>query len=96
MKKTANKQPGKTLSDFRAVHDKSYVIPQAIKAGLAKLGDGWDYEPEFIKLCGVSVLDFARFRDEFADHYVTVGGSKSSKRAWAGTKATAAKMRDMI
>lgn len=96
MSKRATKPTGKSLSDFRAVHDKSFVIPNKIRAGLAALGDGWDYEPEFIKLCGVSVLDFARFRDEFADHYVTVGGSKSSKRAWAGTKATAAKMRDMI
>lgn len=87
----------KTLEDFRAVHDKSFVIPNKIRAGLAQLGkDGWDYEPEFMKLCGVNPLDFARFREEFAEFYVTVGGSKSSKRAWAGTKATADKMRGMI
>lgn len=87
----------KTLADFRAVHDKSFVIPNAIRAGLEKLGkEGWDYEPEFIKLCGVNVLDLARFREEFADHYVTVGGSKSSKRVWAGSKALAEKMRGMV
>lgn len=96
MAKSANKPKGKSLADFRSVHDKSYVIPLKITEGLAALGDGWEYEPEFIKLCGVSPLDFARFRDEFEAFYVTVGGSKSSKRAWAGTKAIAEKMRGMI
>lgn len=95
--KTKTKTTTKNLADFRAVHDKSFVVPNKIRAGLELLGkDGWDYEPEFIKLCGVSVIDFARFREEFADFYVSVGGSKSSKRAWAGTKATADKMRGMI
>lgn len=87
----------KTLADFRSVHDKSYVVPTKIRAALELLGkEGWEYEPEFIKMTGVSVVDFARFREEFADHYVTVGGSKSSKRVWAGTKALAEKMRSMV
>ena len=87
----------KTLADFRAVHDKSYVIPKKIKEGLDALGkDGWDYEPEFIKLCGVSVVDFARFREEFDEFYVVVGGSRTGKRVWAGSKALAEKMRGMV
>lgn len=97
--KSAPKKPvaKKTLAAFQAVHDKNFVIPEKIKAGLAKLGkDGWDYEPEFIRSCGVSVTDFARFREEFADFYVNIGGSKSSKRAWAGTKETALKMQEMV
>lgn len=93
-KKSAAK---KTLADFRSVHDKNFVVPQKITAGLAKLGkDGWDYEPDFIRLCGVSVTDFSRFREQFADFYVNVGGSKSSKRVWAGTKETAAHMQEMV
>lgn len=87
----------KTLGDFRAVHDKDFVVPEKIKAGIAKLGkDGWDYEPEFMRLCGLGTNDFARYREQFAEFYVTVGGSKSSKRAWAGTKETAAKMKEMV
>lgn len=86
----------KTLQDFRAVHDKSFVIPNKIREGLAKLGnDGWEYETDFVKLCGVSVLDFASFREQFADYYVVVGGTRSGKRVWAGSKALAAKMREM-
>lgn len=95
---TKAKTPAKkTLADFASTHDKNVIVPTKIKAGLAKLGkDGWDYEPEFIRLCGVSVTDFSRFREQFADFYVNVGGSKSSKRAWAGTKETAAKMQEMV
>ncbi len=87
----------KTLAEFRAVHDKSFVVPNAIRAGLEKLGkDGWEYENEFVRMCGVSVTDFARFREEFADHYIFIGGERSGKRVWAGTKATADKMRSMV
>lgn len=87
----------KTLQDFRAVHDKSFVIPAKIKEGLAKLGnEGWEEEPNFVKLCGVSVADFSRFREQFADFYVVVGGLRSGKRVWAGSKQLAAKMREMV
>lgn len=87
----------KTLSDFRAIHDKSFVIPNKIKEGLTKLGnDGWEYENDFVKLCGVPVSDFARFREDFAEYYVMVGGLRSGKRVWAGSKALAEKMRAMV
>lgn len=86
----------KKLADFRAVHDKSFVVPNKITAGLDKLGkDGWEYEPEFMKLCGVNANDFAKFREQFEEFYVMVGGSKNGKRVWAGSKPLAAKMREM-
>ena len=95
-KSVAKKVAGKTLADFRAIHDKSTVVPGKIKEGLVKLGkDGWDYEPEFVKLCGVSVTDFSRFREDFEDYYVIVGGTRTGKRVWAGSKELAAKMREM-
>lgn len=87
----------KTLADFRAIHDKSFVVPQKIKAGLEALGkEGWEYEMDFMRLCGVSSTDFAAFREDFVEYYVIVGGSRSAKRIWAGSKATAEKMRSMV
>lgn len=90
----------KSLADFKAAHDKNFIVPKKINEGLAKLGaDGWEYEPEFAKLTGVGSMDIAKFRDQFADYIVLVKSSKSSgyeKKIWAGSKALAAKMREML
>lgn len=96
----ATKPKPKTLSDFRAAHDKNFVIPEKIKAGLAKIGkDNWEYEVDFMKLCGVGTVDFAKFREQFEEFFVIVPGTngmKSAKRVWAGSKAAAAKLREMV
>lgn len=93
----AKKSSGKTLADFRAVHDKNFVVPAKIKAGLEKLGaEGWEYEIEFMKTCGVSPMDFARFRDQYEEFYVELGSADRCKRVWAGSKALANKMREMV
>lgn len=94
--KVEAKHAGKSIADFRAAHDKSYIIPQRIREGLKRLGDGWEYEGEFIKLCGgMAQQEFARYRDAFKDHVVTTTG-KNPKRCWAGTKQTAEKLREML
>ena len=88
---------GRTLKGvFRGVDGNAASgVGTKIKAALASIGaDGWEYEVEFAKTCGVSLYDLGRVRDRFADHVVTI--SRSSKRAWAGSKALAAKMRDMV
>lgn len=91
------KTTGKTLADFRAVHDKNFVVPQKIKAGLEKLGaEGWEYEIEFIKTCGVGPSDFANFREQYEEFYVELGSADRGKRVWAGSKALANKMREMV
>lgn len=85
----------KTLADFRQAYDKDTIVPAKIKQGLAALGpDGWEYEVEFAKLCGVSLYDMGRVRDRFADHVVPV--NRNTKRAWAGSKSLASKMREMV
>lgn len=85
----------KTLADFRQAYDKDTIIPAKIRDGLGFLGpEGWEYEVEFAKMCGVSLYDMGRVRDRFADNIVTIG--RNSKRAWAGSKALAAKMREMV
>lgn len=85
---------GKTLADFRAEHDKSYIVPKRIRDALAKLGEGWLYEVEFLRVAGLSTTDLAAYRDEFTEHTVTVGG-RTTKRIWVGDKSLAKKMREM-
>ena len=93
----ATKPKTKTLSDFRAAHDKNFVVPQKIKAGIEKLGkEGWEYEVDFARMCGVNTTDFARFRDQFEEFFVTVLSNNHTRRVWAGSKATADKMREMV
>lgn len=86
---------GRSLSEFREEWDKDFIIPKKIKAGLEALGDGWEYEPAFAKLAGIGLIDLSTYREQFADFLVIVGG-RSGKRVWAGTKALAAKMREMV
>jgi len=85
---------GKTLADFKATYDKSFIVPNKIRAALKELGNGWAYELDLCRLAGVSVMDIGRVRDQFAEHVVVL--NRESKRAWAGTKATAKAMRNML
>lgn len=85
---------GKSLADFRQAYDKSYIVPNKIKAALKELGNGWEYESVFAKSAGVSLMDMGAVRDQFAPFIVVIG--RESKRAWAGTKATADAMRKML
>ena len=95
-KKPAPTKGAKSLADFRATHDKSFVIPNKIKAALAKLGDGgWEYATEFAKLAEISVNDLSRFATEFGDFVVVAKSNGREYRIWAGSKALAAKMREM-
>lgn len=86
---------GRTLSEFRATYDKATIIPAKVTAALKQLGpQGWEYEVEFAKLAGVSLMDLGKFRDKFAEHVVQIG--RDSRRAWAGSKSTAQAMREML
>lgn len=89
------KQAGRGLTDFRAAHDKRFIVPAKIRAGLESLGESWEYEQEFLRRCGLSTTDFSIYRDEFSDFWVQVGG-KSPKRIWAGTKKFAETLREMV
>jgi hypothetical protein len=89
---------GKDLESFRSAHDRSYIVPKKIQAGLEALGESWEYEAEFIRRCGLSTGDFAVYRDKFQDFSVetaSVNGNRG-KRVWAGTKAFASKLRAQI
>lgn len=83
----------KSIAEFRAAYDKSYIIPRKVKAGLKQLGSGWEYESDFAKSIMVKLSDLSSFRDMFADHIVQLN---EGRRAWAGKKSTADAMREML
>lgn len=87
----------KSLADFKSAHDKSFIVPAKLKAALEKIGaDAWEYETELQKLSGVPSQDIARFREQFNEYIVLVKQDGRERRVWAGSKALAAKMRDML
>lgn len=94
--KVTTKPVGKGIDEFRASYDKSFIVPRKIKAALEKLGDSWLRELDFAKLAEVSPSDLAAFREMFEEHIVALTGSDRGKRAWAGTKALARKLREML
>lgn len=94
-KTVAKKKPGRSLDEFRAAHDKEYIVPAKIKTALAAIGDGWEYQVDFLRLAGLSTTDLAAFRDQFEAHIVVTKGS-NPKLIWVGSVAVAKKMRDMV
>jgi hypothetical protein len=88
---------GRSLDEFRASHDKNFIVPTKIREALVLLGpEGWDYELAFMKLAGISTTDLAQFRDQFEAHVVDVGAPRAPKRVWAGSVALAKKLRGML
>lgn len=92
----AAKATGRSLDEFRKTFDRSHIVPTRIKAALESLGTAWMTEIEFAKLAGVSIPDLALFREPFEGHVVVLPGQHKGKRLWAGTKAAANRMREML
>lgn len=86
---------GRSLSEFREAHDKNTIVPAKIRKGLAKLGkSSWEYEADFVKRCGLSQTDVARFRDQFAEYWFDL--TTPRKRIWAGSSAFADELKNTI
>ena len=83
----------RSLADFRNTYDLATIVPKKIAAGLKRLGNGWLYEVEFAKECGLTLRDLGLFRDNYADHVVSV---KDARRVWVGNKRVAVQMREML
>lgn len=89
----ATRKAGRSLAEFRQSFDKDLIVPEKIRAALAELGsDGWEYEQGFAKLAQLTLNDLGNYRERFIDHVVTI----RERRAWAGSKALAAKMRSIL
>lgn len=78
-------QKGRTLAEFREIHDKTYFVPLKVKKALSELGDGWMYESEFSKHAGVSTMDLGLCRDDFSGNWVQL---KDGRRVWTGSRST--------
>lgn len=92
----AGTKVGKSLEEFRAAHDKAYIVPKKIRAGLESLGKhNWEYEAEFMRRCGLSTTDLAAYREQFLEFVVETPG-RNVKRAWAGSKQFADKLRETL
>ena len=87
-------QGPKSLEDFRAAHDRSYIVPNAIKAGLKRLGKrGWEYEDAFAREISVSLRDLSTYRGDFVDYIVVL---RSGRRIWAGSPGFADELRGLL
>jgi hypothetical protein len=100
-KEPAPQQPkansGRTIAEFRASHDTSFIVPTKIKAALASMSGGWLYEGEFVKLAGISLTQLGVYREQFQEHVVVLKGTQhGGRRAWAATKALAKQMQEMV
>lgn len=100
-KPAAAPSKSRSLSDFRAVHDRSVIVPSKIKGALAELAkggpDNWEYESEFAKRAGLGNSDISTYRDQFTDHIVQPRGrGLSARRVWVATAKGAAKFREVV
>jgi hypothetical protein len=91
----------KRLADLHALHDKAVIIPNRIRAAiaaLAKSGDDWAYEKEFVALTkpSISNVDIAKSRDAFTDFWAALPTTRQSSthRVWFATKKLADKWKE--
>ena len=85
----------RSVASFKAAHDPSVVIPNKIRAALAKMEkdhgpEHYEYESDFYKLAGVSTQQLGAHRDEFDAHVVDAkpigaGNSRAARRVWFAT-----------
>lgn len=100
----ATAKKGNTIADLRAVHDRSVVIPNRIRAALAALlatGDTYAYESDFIKAAKppISAIDISRFREEFKDFWSETpasNGKSSARKVWFSTKKACDEWKEVI
>lgn len=84
----------KSLNEFKQTFDKSFIVPNKIKAQLKKMGAGWMYEVDFAREAGITLTDVGHYRDKYAEaHVVELRGGR---KAWAGKKSVTIQMREMI
>lgn len=88
------KPSGRSLAEFKQSYDKNTYVPQKIQSALNDLGDAWEYEMEFIKRSGVSLVDINIFREMFSRNFVHL--KRENKRIWCGTESFANKIRELI
>lgn len=85
------------LSAFRSQYDRNVIIPNKIKAALARMlkesSEAWLENGDFSKLSGVGLTELGTFKTQFEKHIVEVGGSGRGKRIWFADPKVATKAR---
>ena len=84
------------LEEFRAAHDKSFIVPKRIQEALDSLGpDKCMYESDFIRKVNVSTNELAQYRDMFAAFWLPTTRD-GRRRVWAGSKEFAEELRGLV
>lgn len=92
--KQTSKPKGRSLQEFKSTFDKNTIIPQKIKKALKELGNGWEYENEFIKRAGINYTDLNMFKSEFEDYFIFL--TKQHKKIWCGTIEMINQLKELI
>ena len=91
--KESSTHAGKTLADFRALHDKDFIVPRKIKDGLRTMPGVWMHEIDFVRHAGVTLHDLGNYREQFAELLVV---PRDGRKIWAKTAAVAEQMKVML
>jgi len=89
----------KTIDDFKTTHDRTYLIPTAIKNALSDLGpEHWLTEAEFMKsrhfrAHKITKLEIQEYSPPFEGYIVELPRGKS---AWAGSTELATQLQTMV
>lgn len=90
---------GKTLDEFKKIHDRKAALRERVTAGLKTLGSSWEYEGDFLKRTGIAARDWGLLHAAFAEHMVIVKANfgahtnGAKRRVVAGTKKFAEQLR---
>ena len=86
---------GKSLDQFKAAHDKGFIIEKRLRDALTDLGESWLYESELMRTARIGPGEIARLRERFSKFNLLVGRRGKQRHVWAGTPALAKKLRAM-
>lgn len=92
------KKLSNSKDDFRALYDKKFIVPKAIRAALKLLGHrGWQKEKDFCAGAGISTSEISSFRTEFEEYIVMPREpGRHPTHVWCGSKAYATELRELI
>ena len=92
------KASGRTLADWRSVHDPDVVVPAKIRKALddmrAEGEENWEYENDLMRRAGISTTNLSRYRPQFETHIVETTG-RNPKRVWFASPKIAEKARGL-
>jgi hypothetical protein len=97
----STKPKPRTVADFKAAHDRDTIIPNKIRAGLAKLlemgPEHYEYAEQFRALCGLQSAELAQYKGLFKRHWFVAqsmsSGGAREKQVWFGDAKVADRLR---